>query len=78
MLQNGRMQCAPTKLAKIAGGQYMSNWQLVKFGNVAKLNYGKALNTEDRIDGDVPVADNSNVQNLHIAGLILDKIRAAS
>ncbi|MEY4210143.1 MAG: hypothetical protein RLZ92_522 [Pseudomonadota bacterium] len=51
----------------------MSNWQLVKLGHVVKLNYGKALKTENRVDGDIPVYSSAGLTGYHDMPLVNSK-----
>jgi len=51
----------------------VSAWQEVKLGNVAKLNYGKALKAEDRIDGEIPVYSSAGLTGYHNQPLVNSK-----
>lgn len=48
----------------------MSEWQSVKLGEIAKLNYGKALKAEDRIEGTVPVYSSAGLTGYHHEPLV--------
>lgn len=48
----------------------MSEWQSVKLGKIAKLNYGKALKAEDRIDGTIPVYSSAGLTGYHNEPLV--------
>lgn len=48
----------------------MSEWQTVKLGQIAKLNYGKALKAEDRIEGTVPVYSSAGLTGYHNEPLV--------
>ncbi len=48
----------------------MSEWQSVRLGEIAKLNYGKALKAEDRIEGTVPVYSSAGLTGYHNEPLV--------
>jgi type I restriction enzyme S subunit len=45
-------------------------WERCPFGQIAELNYGKALKEENRVDGDFPVYGSSGVVGTHQAALV--------
>jgi len=45
-------------------------WQNEKIGNVLKLNYGKALKAENRVEGEFPVCGSSGVVGTHNKSLV--------
>ena len=51
----------------------MSGWQLVRLGEVATLNYGKALKAEDRVAGKVPVYSSAGLTGYHNEPLVNSK-----
>lgn len=51
-------------------GEIPEGWEVKKFGDVADLNYGKALKKEDRRDGDFPVFGSSGIVGTHDAALV--------
>jgi type I restriction enzyme, S subunit len=48
----------------------VSEWQLVKLGDIAKLNYGKALKAENRIEGTIPVYSSAGLTGYHNEPLV--------
>lgn len=51
----------------------MSEWNECKFGDVITLNYGKALNSQSRIPGDIPVYSSAGLTGYHNEPLINSK-----
>ena len=51
-------------------GEIPQGWEVKKLGDVAELNYGKALKKEDRRDGDYPVFGSSGIVGTHDAALV--------
>lgn len=51
-------------------GEIPQGWEVKKLGDVAILNYGKALKKEDRCEGDFPVFGSSGVVGTHDAALV--------
>lgn len=51
-------------------GEIPEGWGVKKLGEVAELNYGKALKKEDRRDGDYPVFGSSGIVGKHDAALV--------
>ena len=51
----------------------MSEWKEYKLGDVATLNYGKALKAQDRIEGNVPVYSSAGITGYHNTALINSK-----
>jgi len=51
-------------------GEIPDGWKVKKFGDVAILNYGKALKKGDRCDGDFPVFGSSGVVGTHNVALV--------
>lgn len=43
----------------------MSEWKECKLGDVVKLNYGKALKEQERINGDIPVFSSAGITGFH-------------
>lgn len=55
----------PSPLGPIPRG-----WEVTKLGDVAELNYGKALKKEDRRDGEYPVYGSSGIVGTHDTALV--------
>ena len=51
-------------------GEIPQGWEVKKLGDVAELNYGRALKKEDRRDGDYPVFGSSGIVGTHDAALV--------
>ena len=51
-------------------GEIPKGWEVKALGEVAELNYGKALKKEDRRDGDYPVFGSSGIVGTHDAALV--------
>ncbi|PKM38397.1 MAG: restriction endonuclease subunit S [Gammaproteobacteria bacterium HGW-Gammaproteobacteria-10] len=51
----------------------MSEWQEYKLGEVTTLHYGKALKSENRIEGNVPVYSSAGLTGYHNEALIDEK-----
>jgi type I restriction enzyme S subunit len=51
-------------------GEIPKGWEVKKLGEVAELNYGKALKKEDRRDGEYPVYGSSGIVGTHDAALV--------
>ena len=51
-------------------GEIPQGWEVKKLGEVAELNYGKALKKEDRRDGEYPVYGSSGIVGTHDAALV--------
>ena len=51
-------------------GEIPKGWGVKKLGEVAELNYGKALKKEDRRDGEYPVYGSSGIVGTHDAALV--------
>ena len=43
----------------------MSEWKKCKLGEIATLHYGKALKTQNRINGDIPVYSSAGLTGYH-------------
>ncbi|WP_152555096.1 restriction endonuclease subunit S [Desulfonatronum thiodismutans] len=46
-------------------GRIPEGWEVRELGDILKLNYGKALKKEDRVDGDIPVYGSSGIVGYH-------------
>lgn len=51
-------------------GEIPEGWELKKLGEIAELNYGKALKKEDRREGDFPVFGSSGIVGTHDSALV--------
>jgi len=51
-------------------GEIPKGWEVKKLGDVAELNYGKALKKEDRREGRFPVFGSSGIVGTHDANLV--------
>jgi len=51
-------------------GEIPQGWEVKRFGDVAELNYGKALKKEDRRDGSYPVFGSSGIVGSHDSALV--------
>lgn len=51
----------------------MSEWQEYKLGEVTTLHYGKAVKSENRIEGNVPVYSSAGLTGYHNEALIDEK-----
>ncbi|NVN66460.1 hypothetical protein FGL97_25465 [Pseudomonas putida] len=47
-----------------------ADWSIKKIGEILTLNYGKALKSDDRVDGDFPVYGSSGVVGTHSKSLV--------
>ncbi|WP_083639977.1 restriction endonuclease subunit S [Pseudomonas sp. PA15(2017)] len=47
-----------------------AGWDIKKIGEILTLNYGKALKSDDRVDGDIPVYGSSGVVGTHSKYLV--------
>ena len=51
-------------------GEIPRGWEVKKLGDIAQLNYGKALKKEDRRDGEYPVYGSSGIVGSHDTALV--------
>ncbi len=61
---------AKTPMVDSPMGKIPKGWEVKKLGEVAELNYGKALKKEDRRDGAYPVFGSSGIVGTHEASLV--------
>lgn len=51
----------------------MSEWQNTTLGDVITLHYGKALKTQNRIVGNIPVYSSAGITGYHNEPLVMSK-----
>lgn len=51
-------------------GPIPQDWEVVNFGNLLTLEYGKALKEDSRIDGDIPVFGSNGITGYHSQKLV--------